>query len=866
MRVDGTEVTITEFQSGSSAGIYWLTYNEPEPDGQLHVMDVSVLNLSDQAFHDHRYTTCDQGGCTEIFNNEIVELLCGLEGSWRCFYIDVPPNQAELTVDTWDGTGDLDLFVRHEEPASTTEYDHRPALGGNTENVTIENPPAGRYWIGTYGNTEYLRSNLRAAYRRADLDMVVEAVFTDDCPTVVVRVHIEREGQPVTWLETGDFTLFEDGLAVPAFSVEEGEQSGDYLISFVTDRADGQTHTLDIGAVVLGDSIQVTEEYDNCYGECAELQNNEVVPGLDGRAGSWRCFFIDVPADFDVFEARTWAGLGDSEIYVKRGAVPTPTDFDYTGGTAGTEEMVQVLDPPEGRYFIAIQGFTEYTDVNLMARYYNLGLGCVINTVSISGCPVIEIDITVSTQDGPVTGLTAGDFTIREFNEPDFAPDEVDELGGGRYLLRYTTARTDGSEVILTVGVSYLGQSISEIASFENCLRTGPAVEVWINEDHAGPAGIDVAIPVLVGPVSAEADILEVELEIKYDADVLEFLELDAVGSMTETWDLFDDTQSLPGCLRITLADFGTDVLNSDAEEAPLIYLRFHVDDDALPGQCSPLEFPPGTLVFNEGEPTAVTMDGMFCVTAFCPGAVGDVDGDGDNDEAFDALQVLRDIIDIPTVYDPIPPCVADTNCSGVVTLVDAVYILQKTIFLIEEYCSGETPKRRAPSPFEIEIPMPGDVAAGEPFELTIVLSEQPFGQVYGYSFDLVYDQTRVNFTGEVGQSDTLTSRWGPPGLNLRQGRMSIYHLNPLSPMNDTGPLIRLTAVVGPGTESFDLTFENFQLAEDSEPVATLGPITVPTVVLPCFDQDQYRSAVADWSEGTTDIRDILGIIACLAQ
>ena len=123
-----------------------------------------------------------------------------------------------------------------------------------------------------------------------------------------------------------------------------------------------------------------------------------------------------------------------------------------------------------------------------------------------------------------------------------------------------------------------------------------------------------------------------------------------------------------------------------------------------------------------------------------------------------------------------------------------------------------------------------------------------------------------MTFTGAVGQSDTLTSRWGAPGINNRPGRLSLYHLNVLSPMNDTGPLIRLTAVVHPGTESFDLTFENFQLAEGSEPVADLGPITVATVNLPCFDQDQYRDAVADWVTGSNDVRDILTIIACLNQ
>jgi len=86
--------------------------------------------------------------------------------------------------------------------------------------------------------------------------------------------------------------------------------------------------------------------------------------------------------------------------------------------------------------------------------------------------------------------------------------------------------------------------------------------------------------------------------------------------------------------------------------------------------------------------------DGLFCI-GDCAAAKGDVDADGNDQEAFDALQILLSVFGIPTDYDPIPICVADTNCSGVVTITDVVKVLQRSIGIDTRILSrpGEDPQ-----------------------------------------------------------------------------------------------------------------------------------------------------------------------------
>jgi len=71
------------------------------------------------------------------------------QGVWRYYYVDIGLADSHLSVLLSNLTGDLDLYVRHGELPSLSDWNCRPHLGGNSaEQCTVEFPQEGRWWIG----------------------------------------------------------------------------------------------------------------------------------------------------------------------------------------------------------------------------------------------------------------------------------------------------------------------------------------------------------------------------------------------------------------------------------------------------------------------------------------------------------------------------------------------------------------------------------------------------------------------------------------------------------------------------------------------------------------------------------------------
>ncbi len=99
------------------------------------------------------------------------------------------------------------------------------------------------------------------------------------------------------------------------------------------------------------------------------LTNGVPVTGLSGSAGVGQYFRIDVPADQDSLEISTSGGTGDVDLYVRRGAQPTTTSYDYRPYKVGNNETVQVDNPASGTWYIMLRGYTNYSGVTLEATY-----------------------------------------------------------------------------------------------------------------------------------------------------------------------------------------------------------------------------------------------------------------------------------------------------------------------------------------------------------------------------------------------------------------------------------------------------------------------------------------------------------------
>jgi hypothetical protein len=88
--------------------------------------------------------------------------LSGASGTWQHFPITVPAGTTSLTVKQFNGTGDADLYVRAGSQPTTTAYNCRPYLSGNTESCSFTNPAAGTWYVSVRGYSSFSGVSLTA--------------------------------------------------------------------------------------------------------------------------------------------------------------------------------------------------------------------------------------------------------------------------------------------------------------------------------------------------------------------------------------------------------------------------------------------------------------------------------------------------------------------------------------------------------------------------------------------------------------------------------------------------------------------------------------------------------------------------------
>lgn len=119
-------------------------------------------------------------------------------------------------------------------------------------------------------------------------------------------------------------------------------------------------------------------------GGVTTLTNNQTVTGISGATGSWTMFKIVVPSGQSQLKITMSGGTGDADLYVKRGAQPTLTVWDYRPYLNGNNETVTVTNPVAGDWYIGIQAFSSYSGVSLNANYTGAA-ACTSVSGSLSG-------------------------------------------------------------------------------------------------------------------------------------------------------------------------------------------------------------------------------------------------------------------------------------------------------------------------------------------------------------------------------------------------------------------------------------------------------------------------------------------------
>lgn len=86
--------------------------------------------------------------------------IAGARFAWARFNAAIPAGKTKVTVNTFGGTGDADLYVRIGAPPTLNTYDCKSTNVDNQDNCVLEGV-AGTVHVGVYGSSGFTGLNLR---------------------------------------------------------------------------------------------------------------------------------------------------------------------------------------------------------------------------------------------------------------------------------------------------------------------------------------------------------------------------------------------------------------------------------------------------------------------------------------------------------------------------------------------------------------------------------------------------------------------------------------------------------------------------------------------------------------------------------
>jgi hypothetical protein len=329
-----------------------------------------------------------EGKVTPLMSGVAIPDLAGKAGSELYFSIEVPSGASNLIIKISGGTGDADLYVRKGALPTTADYDHRPYLTGNNEQVTISKPAAGIWYILVRGYQSFDGVTLLATFDGLHPDDVVllqngipitglaggpgsERFFKIEVPAGQSRLEIVMSGG------IGDADLYIRFGAKPTTRDWDWRP---YLFgnkeSGTTDNPKAGTYYIMIRGYLAYTDVTLQATYGPAVDPVKALKSCVPMEGLSGAQGSEVFFKIEVPAGRASLRIALSGGTGDADLYIKKGEKPTTKSFDYHPGLHGNDETVEVLNPAAATWYVMVQGYQAFSGVTLKACVLAAHDGC----------------------------------------------------------------------------------------------------------------------------------------------------------------------------------------------------------------------------------------------------------------------------------------------------------------------------------------------------------------------------------------------------------------------------------------------------------------------------------------------------------
>lgn len=292
---------------------------------------------------------------------------------WHYYYFDLPAGATKAFVELHGLTRGADLYVSYGAPPTVTSYDCKSTHGGTLEETCwfLQGlpPNGGRWYVGVL-NDDFNTANLPAQYsvRATWLTAANPIVLTRPATSIshtsaVLNAAFDfiTPGTTVRF-DWGETTAFGNSTSSSTNNRRaiSGLQCGKtYYFWAIATTVQGTT-----GGGIL------SFETSPCPVPVTQLHHGMAVPGTlpaGEPEAQWRYYYFDVPeawtdATMELFNLSGMGGnvSGDGNLYVRKGQLPTLTDFDcrpyISSNSPESCDFITVPLPPAsaGRWYIGV--------------------------------------------------------------------------------------------------------------------------------------------------------------------------------------------------------------------------------------------------------------------------------------------------------------------------------------------------------------------------------------------------------------------------------------------------------------------------------------------------------------------------------
>ncbi len=285
-----------------------------------------------------------------------VRRLAGEEGETQTFKIIVPEGARKLVFKTGGGTGDVDIYAQANVHPTTHDADFSSQVSGSREKIEVPNPQPGPWYVVVDGFTAFNNVKLAATYGLKKGSLAVPRVIPPPgvySSEVSVKIRMSKRNAKVRYttdnsepsesspIYRGKLALSETThLRARAFEKggrSSGEIEGDYVIQPA--------------------------------GSVTQLTTGVTLYHRAGQRGQEHAFKIDVPADQETLRFFSNGGTGQTELLVKRGSLPTGTDYDFLDEGENNAAAISISKPEPGAWYVVLRGRRDFSGVSLLASF-----------------------------------------------------------------------------------------------------------------------------------------------------------------------------------------------------------------------------------------------------------------------------------------------------------------------------------------------------------------------------------------------------------------------------------------------------------------------------------------------------------------